>query len=295
MRILITGSNGFVGKILSEILAMDYYVIGTGTRRSSLANINEYIKWNIATEDCPLELFEKEFDVIIHVAACLDKNDMCEQLVETNCLGTYRIYQLARKKKVKKVIYVSGIPVIGQPVKHPITESHDTLPETMYHATKLAGELILSQLEKDEIESIILRIPSPIAPGMPVKTIIPIFVENAMHGDNINILGKGTRRQNYLDVRDFAEVVKNCVELQNISGIYNVAAGQTISNLELARLCISLTKSNSEIVFNGEADSADGQVWDVDTTKAKEKLNYKQKYTIMDSLVDIIEQMKEQL
>lgn len=292
MKILITGSNGFVGRTLAEILVKEYYVIGTGTREESLAQLNEYVRWNFAAEDCPKELDEKEIDVIIHVAACLDKDDMCGQLVETNCVGTHRLYQMACKKGVKKVIYISSIPVIGVPVEHPITELHNTLPETMYHATKLAGEMILNQLLYRGIEIITLRLPSPIAPGMPIKTILPIFAQKALQGENISIQGEGTRRQNYLDLRDLAEVVKSCIELRNISGIYNIASIQTISNLELAKLCVSLTGNVSRIVFSGKKDLTDGQVWDVDVTKAKEVLNYRQKYMITDSVKDIIDEMR---
>lgn len=295
MEILITGSNGFIGKILAEMLGKGHHIIGTGTKQESLTKTDEYVKWNLAQEDCPKELFEKNFDMIIHIAACLDKDNMSMNLVETNCVGTYRIYQLACQKRVKKVIYISGIPVIGLPLEHPITESHPVFPVTMYHATKLAGETILSQLMYQGIESVVLRLPSPIAPGMPVKTILPIFVRKALLGEDISIMGAGTRRQNYLDVRDCAEVIKNCMEVENISGVYNIASCETVSNLELAELCISLTESKSKIRFTGEKDVLDGQIWDVDTTKAKERLNYKQNYGMTDSLRDIIEEMKKQL
>ena len=292
MKILITGVNGFVGSNLAKMLGIDNYIIGTGTRESSTVKVDDYFKWNMAEEECPFDKLPEELDAIIHAGACLDKNNCNEQLIQVNCLGTQRILQLAKYKNVKKVFYISSVPVIGEPLEHPITESHPLAPQTVYHATKLAGEWILNQLIQEEIEVVHLRVPSPIGPGMPVKTILPIFVGRALAGETIQIMGQGSRRQNYLDVRDLGNVIKGCLALEHISGTYHIGSDETISNLELAKLCVELTKSISAIEFTGMEDKLDSQIWDVDSTKAKEKLNYRQSYQMRDSLLDIIAQMR---
>lgn len=212
MRILITGSNGFIGRNIAKELDTENYIIGCGTKEKSIIKVDEYIQWDIADRGIPKTLSDMEIDIIVHAAASLDKDDGNENLVKVNCLGTHQVYSLARRIKVKKVIYLSGIPIIGEPKKIPITENADINPGTMYHATKAAGEYILNQLIKDGINVIDLRITSPIGPGMPVKTIVPIFLKQALNGENVMLSGKGNRRQNYIDVRDIGFAVKKIID-----------------------------------------------------------------------------------
>lgn len=294
MKILVTGSKGFIGKSLVPILANGNDVISTG--RSSLLSEDskDYFSWDLAKESVPWKRIPDDLDVIIHAAASLSQDNMDEELIKANCLGSHRIYQLAKKRNIKKVFYISSIPVIGMPKLLPITEEHPLWPKTMYHVTKLAGEMMLDQLLYDGIEVVHLRIPSPIGPGMPVKTILPIFIKNALNGEKINIIGKGGRRQNYLDVRDLANLLSGCLDKKGIAGVYNIAAPGTVSNLELAELCIKLTGSMSEISFLDKEDEAEGQVWDVDISKAADKLGFHQQYTIQQSITDIANEMRRQ-
>lgn len=294
MKILITGSNGFIGSNLAEVLGKKNDIIGTGTRAESFSHVDAYFQWNMAEEECPYEKIPGDIDIVIHAAACLDKDNMNEQVVATNCMGTYRVYQLARKLKVKTCFNLSSVPVIGVPKEHPITEKHPLNPLTMYHVTKLTSEYLLNQLLQEGIQVVNLRVPSPIAPGMPVKTILPIFMKQAVNVENIKIAGNGTRKQNYIDVRDIAYLIEQCLDKENISGTYCVGSTQVVSNYELAKLCVEVAESASEIVFTGVEDLLEGQVWDIDTSYAYEKLGFQQKYDIRESLKDIMLQMKKE-
>ncbi len=287
MKILITGSNGFVGRNIAKELIGGNYIIGCGTKEKSVIEVDDYIQWDIADEEIPKKLSDMKIDIIIHAAASLDRDDGNERLVKVNCMGTHRIYTLARKISVKKVIYLSSIPIIGKPGNFPIKESTEVNPITMYHATKAAGEYILNQLIKDGIHIIHLRITSPVGPGMPVKTIVPIFLNRALNGENIILSGKGNRRQNYIDVRDIGRAVRKLINNSIPDGVYNVASKNTISNYELAEMCTMVTGSASEIVFSNSKDLYDDWVWDVDISKLTKVIGDFNKHSIKESLTDI--------
>lgn len=295
MNILVTGSNGFIGRNIVKELMKNDSVIGCGRRGASLIEIDGYVKWDIASEICPEELYDRDFDVIVHAAASLDKDDKKEELITTNCLGTHRIYALAVRKHVKKVIYLSGLPVVGAPFPTPITEASEIKPVTMYHAAKAAGEFILAQLEKEGIDIINLRIPSPIGPGMPSGTIVPVFLEQALRDKELTLLGRGTRRQNYIDVRDIAFALGRIISKEIPRGIYNVASDETVSNYEMACMCIETANSQSGIRFSPQPDPCDDWAWDTDTSKLKAEIGSFTNHLLRESLKDIADDIKNRL
>lgn len=295
MNILVTGSNGFVGGVIVDALKKNHYVIGIGTRSIPNNRVDKYVKWDIAKDALSESALSENVDVIVHAAACIDIEDQALKLAEVNCLGTQRIFNLAIKKNVKKVFYISSAPVIGYPECHPISEKHPLKPNTMYHATKLSGELILNQLNKYIIEVINLRISSPIGPEMPVKSILPLFIQKVMNGEDVTINGEGLRRQNYLDVRDLANVIESCLERQQIAGTYLITADATVSNIELAKKCIDIIGGLSKIKYTGISDTSDDLIWDYDNSNAKNILGFQQSYDINKSIIDIWESMKRSL
>ena len=295
MNILVTGSNGFVGRAIIESLKKNHYVIGIGTKNIPTNKVDKYVKWDIAKDKLPESAISEKVDIIIHAAACIDIKDQELELTEVNCLGTQRIFNLAVEKNVEKVFYISSAPVIGPPEFHPISEKHLLKPLTMYHVTKLSGELILNQLNKYNIETINLRIPSPVGPGMPVNSILPLFIQKVMRGEEVTINGEGSRRQNYLDVRDLANVIKNCLERKRIAGTYLITADVTVSNIELARKCMNIIGGSSDIKYTGIPDVSDNQIWDYDNSNAKDMLGFQQNYSIDESITDIWKSMERNL
>lgn len=295
MNILVTGANGFVGHWIVEALKKNHYVIGSGKKETATyaESLDEYIAWDLGQESVPETLLNKEIDIIVHCAACKDMNDQSETLIYANCLGTYRIFQLAVAGRCKKIIYISGLPVIGIP-NGVIEDLGEMAPQSMYLTTKAAGELILNQAGRYGTEVINLRVPSPIGPDMPVKSIVPIFVNKALDGEELIIAGKGTRRQNYIDVRDLGYVAGELLEHNGCSGTFNIGARKTISNIELARLCVKLTESKSDIKFADREDPADGQDWSIDDRRLRSIVGEYQRHSIEDSILDIARYLRNQ-
>lgn len=290
--VLITGVNGYIGKVICNELKKvypDYYIIGIDVVDNSDL-CNEYYSVSLGKDKIPDNLYDKKIDYIIHAAAVIRSDDM-NLLIQANYQGTKQIAEFAKKIDVEKIYYISSVPNIGKPAIHPINEEHPCNPGTNYHKTKYLGEQALQEVIDDR--AVMLRIPSPIHPSISSKSIFPIFVTNAYKNIDINITGKGTRRQNYLDVRDLAQLIVNSFDMNDINGLYLVGSEKTISNVELAELCIKLTNSKSKIIYSGKSDPSDDEIWDLDLTKVKDVLGYKQKYTIEDTINDFIKEIKK--
>lgn len=295
MNIVVTGCNGFIGKNICEWLKKKgYKVIGIGQEDTFHKYIDQYIKSDISSSSFIDEIIAKidACSVIVHTAAVLSKDNFNQALIEVNCIGALNVFKVATKIRCNLLINISGAPIIGFPMMHPISEEHFVSPRSLYHATKVMQEYIFNLAEIYGIRSVQLRVPSPIGTGMNPKTILSVFLENCLKNEPISILGKGSRRQNYIDVRDIATYVIKCIENQNVHGCYNIGVSDTISNLELAEMCKRISMSNSEIKFSGSEDPEEGVIWDYSTEKAIRELKFVPEYTLEDTIKLIIEKKR---
>ena len=285
--VLITGSNGFIGSYIAETLIKSnhYRVIGCGRRNVPHNRADmEYVRWNIGYEADPPNL-PCRIDHIIHAAAVTPNAVPAEVMIQTNCTGTFSVAEYARRNKISSIIYLSGITVVGKHHTTPITEDSPVRPSTLYHSTKAAGEAIISQLSG--IRTVIVRAPSPIGPGMPQTTILPVFINNAKNNLPLNIYGTGSRKQNYIDVRDLASAIKRLLRDETAKGIYNAGSKNVISNIDLARLCIQTLNSTSPIVYTGTPDREDNLDWTTDDYRLRSQIGNYQITSLRQSIIDI--------
>jgi nucleoside-diphosphate-sugar epimerase len=231
-------------------------------------------------------------DAIVHAAACINFDPLCSDVILVNCLGTQQILSIAETWSVRRLVYLSSVPVIGRPEEHPITERHPTSPRTTYHATKLFGEHLLAAASAPGTAYVSLRLTAPVGAGMPDARILPQFVRSALRDQPLSVHGRGTRRQNYVDVRDVAAAIAQCVEL-GPRGVFIVGGPSAISNWELAEACVRVVRSRSAIESTGQPDPADDEIWDVTCDAALRAWGYQPQHDIESSIVAVAQEMKQ--
>jgi nucleoside-diphosphate-sugar epimerase len=286
MRVFLTGATGQVGRAITTFLAdRGHQVAGASRHFRPVPGLFEHVEASLGKEDA-LDVITKAVkpcEAIVHAAASLSHDNHDPSISLTNCLGTQQIIKLAHTWNAAQLVYISSVPVIGRPIQHPITEDHPTQPLTAYHASKLYGEHLMRLAEANGRRAASLRITSPSGTGTPDNRILSVFVRRALAGEPLQVLGKGSRRQNYVDVRDVAAAVEACLT-KHASGIYNIAATDSISNHELAQTCISELGSSAGIEFVARPDPEEGTVWDVSVSKASRDLGYRPRFAIRDSI-----------
>ena len=295
MRVLVTGSSGHVGGAIAA------YLMAQGVEVWALRHVSEItcvptsqqVQCNIGEEGCVgfLSSAIPACEVIIHAAASQDNNLAAAEMTQINCLGTHHVLQLALQWRAKQFIYLSGVSVCGSPVRLPITEDSLIAPASPYVASKYYGECLTGAARDAGVAATILRVTSPVGPGMQYNRIFSIFVKQALAGMPIQLNGKGTRRQNYVDVRDVAQAVALSLQT-NKSGIFNIGAATSLSNRELAEKCIATLQSPSPLNFTGIPDPTDDVIWDVSIEKAQKKLNYTPQYSIENSILGYAQEIQ---
>ena len=292
MRVLVTGNNGHVGgAIAAHLAAQGWQVVGLDRAGQAGPGLDRQVRAELGAPDLIEQVVAAAApcEAIVHAAAVLDKDLYAPAVCLTNCLGTQQILQLARQWQARSLVYISGVHVIGRPLRHPIAEDHPVDPPTAYHAAKLFGEHLTRLAAEAGLAAASLRLTSPVGPGMTGNRIFPVFVERAQAHEPLQLAGRGLRQQNYVDVRDAAAAVAACLR-QSATGLFNIAGRAAISNLELARTCIRVLGSSSEIQFTGEPDPQEDVRWDVSIAKAAEQLDYQPRYGIEQSILAAVGQ-----
>ena len=286
MRVLVTGSSGHVGStIATHLLNNGWEVIGLSRTPGKVKELVQYVQADISSSSFVEQVSSATLPcaAIVHAAAALDKDLYVPAISLTNCLGTQQVLRLAQMWGANSFVYISSVPVIGMPQQLPITEGHPMNPLTAYHASKLYGEHLTEIARRSGLTSAILRLTSPVGPGMPGNRILSVFVRRALANEPLQLFGHGTRRQNYVDVRDVALAVEQCLQ-QRVAGLFNIGGRHSISNHDLAKLCVRVLGSSSPITFTDQPDPEEGIIWQISIAKAAEHFAYDPQYGIEESI-----------
>lgn len=279
MNILVTGSNGFIGSHVADYLkSQGHYIIGLGRKPQCAIDsfINEYICCDLSSSDITKipQMVSVHIDAVIHLAADMRKEPYCAEVLSANCCGTQRLLEMCEKDGIGVFLQLSSLPVIGHPIEHPITENHPIHPYTVYHITKFTEELLANYaFEYHGVRTASFRISAPIGPRMNPLTIFPSFVRKALVGEDLVLLGNGTRKQNYVYVKDIARCLELSLANHDVHGVYNLTSDMLLSNYDLAKIIIDTLNSRSQIVFNG-IDPTDHYVWDASLERIKFDAGY---------------------
>lgn len=296
MNILVTGSNGFIGgHVCKWLQEHNCYVIGLGRREISETLVDEYICCDLSEEktaDILNGLNISKIDAVVHLAADMRKEPYTTDVLFHNCVGTQRLLELCEKAQIPAFVQLSSLPIIGHPLENPITENHPLAPPTVYHVTKRTQELLANYAyDAYKLRTVSFRISSPIGVGANPKTILPVFIKNAIDGNDLVLYGQGTRQQNYVHVYDIAQAIYKTI-LSNAHGVYNLGSHNLVSNHDLARKCIEITHSSSHIVYAEKEDPLDHDIWNVSLEKIQREIGYQPKYSIEDAIREIYEHQK---
>ena len=155
MKVLLTGSEGFVGKALSANLLDSGHEID-GIDRAKAVDPS-YKLYRIDLKDQIL-LDPASYDVVIHCAAAKGDWDISDkEFYEDNVLATENLLNYVRKCEVKKIIHFSTVAIYSRDVTDG-SESTKIEPDSVYGQTKLDSEILIRKYaEESGIPTVVLR------------------------------------------------------------------------------------------------------------------------------------------
>jgi dTDP-glucose 4,6-dehydratase len=212
-------------------------------------------------------------DAVVHFAAesHVDRSIVSpDEFVRTNCLGTNVLCDVARSIGVERFLHVSTDEVYGSIEHGSFGEDDAIAPRSPYSASKAGSDMIaLAYHETYGLPVVVTRSSNNFGPYQYPEKVIPLFVTNLLDGQKVPLYGDG------LNIRDWCYVEDNCegVDLVFRAGavgeIYNIGAGNEITNRELTERLLELCGCDESYIKYVDDRLGHDRRYSIDTAKVR--------------------------
>ena len=263
MRIFVTGGAGFIGsnyvRWVLQTSDDEVTVFDALTYAGNLENLRgledesrlRFVRGDICDRAVVAEAMPGHH-AVAHFAAesHVDRSIVSpDEFVRTNCDGTNVICDVARHVGVGRVVHVSTDEVYGSIDEGSFSETDRLGPRSPYSASKAGSDLIaLAHHETHGLPVMVTRSSNNFGPYQFPEKVIPLFVTNLIDGAKVPLYGDG------LNVRDWCYVEDNCAGIDLVlrhgsaGEIYNVGAGNEISNRDLTDRLLGLLGADESMI-----------------------------------------------
>lgn len=252
-KILVTGSDGFIGSHLTEAL------LRKGCDVRAFVYYNSFNSWGwldsidagIRSE---LDVFAGDIrdphgvekavdgcDVVFHLAALVAipySYHSPDTYIDTNVKGTLNVLQAARKLGVQKLVHTSTSEVYGTACYVPIDEKHPLQPQSPYSASKTgADQMALAFQYSFNTPVAVIRPFNTYGPRQSARAVIPTIITQLASGQQQIKLGAVHPTRDFTFVSDTVDGFIAVAESEaSVGRIINVGSNFEISIGDLAAL-----------------------------------------------------------
>ena len=293
MKILVTGTAGFIGYHLAKKLLMrgdevvgldninDYYDVNLKYARldelgidarhcdsneaiqSSKYPNHKFIKANLEDSQTINKLFESEkFDAVCNLAAQAGVRYSLENphaYIQSNVVGFMNILEACRNYGVKNLSYASSSSVYGTNISQPFktTDMTDT-PVSLYAATKKANELMAHTYSHlYGIQTTGLRFFTVYGEyGRPDMAPM-LFADAITHDRPIKVFNHGNMSRDFTYVGDIVDGVIRVIDNPSVFKVYNIGNNSPVQLLDFIKI---LENSLGKVAVKNFMDMQDGDV-----------------------------------
>lgn len=255
-RALITGGEGFVGRILAEHLGRN----GWEVVPCSLEPEADMLTCNV-TDRRQVEAALDAAGAITHVfhlAGISFVPDAAQDpalAFRVNTMGTVHLGEMLRARGFNgRLIVIGSAEMYGPPESLPITESHPLRPENPYGASKVAADLYAEWVGKlGAIDVVRMRPFNHSGPSQLPRFVLPAFAKQAAE-IAVGLIPPRMRVGNLEAKRDFLHVrdVVRAYELAALRGVsgaaYNISSGNAYRIADALQHLISRAGKDIEVV-----------------------------------------------
>ena len=268
MKIIITGSSGFLGKRLVKSLSKRNHDI------FEYDILNGYDILNI--EQLEKLFIEYNPDSIIHLAACSDLNiyrEKPEISYKINVIGTRNILKICNKHNVR-LLFASTCCCYGNNNVHPSDETSPLAPTEPYAKSKKQSE---EDILKIGLPHCCMRLATFYGPQMRSALAPAIFIDKAHKNKTIEIHGDGKQSRTLTYIDDIVSGIVTIIESKPKYTVVNVTTEEVTTVLEMVDIAKKITKNDVECIHIKDRE---GQIYKEDiSNKRLRNLGWVPKFT----------------
>ncbi len=290
MRVLITGSCGFLGINLVEHIKRTHsnWEIYGFDRRENLKHEYNFEKIDFNTNiDWKKKLNEIEPDLIFHLIGIVRGTN--QQFFNTNTCSFFNFIEGVRESDLKSRLLVIGTAAQYGHVldeENPISENRITSPVNIYGLTKDWQEKLALFYHKTYGIDVICTRPSSfigkdVLPQLLSGYLIRKFTESEKKV-NIEVTNASDVRD-YIDARDLCSALVTLQLDPTTNGeVFNISSNEPITNIDFIKLFEKVTGKEASVSYS-YPDKEPLKIW-LDNSKILEKSDFKVEYTLEDSV-----------
>jgi NAD dependent epimerase/dehydratase len=305
-RVLVTGSDGFIGSHVVEQL------VRAGANVKAVVYYNSFNSWGwldtfsadimSSVEVVAGDIRDPHF-MISAAAGCTDIMHLAaliaipfsyvapDSYVETNVRGTVNVLQAARQAGVRRFIQTSTSEVYGTAQTVPIKENHPLVGQSPYSASKIASDqMALSFHASFNMPIVVIRPFNTYGPRQSARAVIPTIISQIATGRRNIRLGAVSPTRDFSFVEDTARGLiagLTAPAEQAVGQTINLGSGFEISVGATAKMIAEVMGSDIEIEtdearlrpLNSEVE----RLW-ADNSKARQQLGWSPEFGGIDGM-----------
>ena len=272
MKILITGTSGFIGKSFQE----------------HFEQTNEVVTWsrNSISLTAALNLYRPE--LILHCAAEIYNADVMQQ---SNIGLVYEILEWQRLNPAARMITIGSSAEYG-PVDRATRETDRINPQNVYEATKGAATLLCQGYARQfGIHTCVSRIYSGYGAYERSRRLFPTLYRAFFKNEPMTVF-EGVH--DFIYIKDFIRGIEILIAHDWPAGeLVNFGSGVQTTNSQVLAAWERVTGRQAPVTFKDSFMRAhDTLVWQCDTAYAREQYGFTTEYTLDAGIADMIERLQ---
>jgi len=249
MKVVVTGSCGFIGYNLSNYLLkknikvygidnLDNYY-STKYKKERLNDLKNYKNFKFFKIDISNQkrlekcLYKIKFDQIIHLAAQAGVRYSFinpRKYINSNINGFFNILEISKKLRTKKIIYGSSSSVYGDAKTFPIKENERLNPISTYSLTKKNNEEMANVYSSlYGLKLIGLRFFTVYGEWGRPDMFLFRFLKSSMSKKPFKLFNYGNHYRDFTYINDVVKIIWQLMNNNKVkTDVYNISAGKSL-------------------------------------------------------------------
>jgi len=314
LNVVITGSAGFIGRRLGQLLleeghralAIDNFMTSEPAGIETLAREPRFEFMELDVRDQSLVKVIQRFaaDQIFHLACPTGVHNLvplAQEMIETCFIGTRWVLEAAQDRSIP-VLLASSAEVYGDPM---VTPQHETYTGNVdplgarngYEEGKRVAESLVSiYTSRHGVPGRIARIFNTYGPGMSLSDtrVVPAMIRRALTGEQLIVYGDGSQTRCHAYVDDTVAGLRMVMERGAPGRAYNLGSSNQMSVRDLAGQILEVCGSSSPLQFVPHRIQDHGQRLP-DVSRAREELGWEASTPLREGLTRTAEDLRGRL